>query len=76
MELDNLKKIYEKTEVIMKKLLPCPFCGGEAMAFVNEETSFVSCLKCGCELYPIFEEPVISWTYQEAIDNWNKRVNN
>lgn len=44
----------------LPKLLPCPFCGGEAKA-ANEE--YVSCLECGALL-----------TGANAIKRWNTRA--
>ena len=55
------------------KLLPCPFCGGEAIPcsagnhFATEKF-FVSCGVCGVET------PRIARTRKEAIAAWNSRA--
>ena len=46
-----------------EKLLPCPFCGGEAHLF---DGNWVECTKCGCQTPETFEEVVIS--------AWNRRT--
>lgn len=50
------------------KLLPCPFCGGEADIFEDSEDSFCAlCTDCGVETpYQISAE--------EAIATWNRRT--
>lgn len=50
------------------KLLPCPFCGGEADIFEASEDSFCAlCTDCGVETpYQISAE--------EAIATWNRRA--
>jgi len=46
-----------------EKLLPCPFCGGEAHLF---DGNWVECTKCGCQTPETFEEV--------AISAWNRRT--
>lgn len=46
-----------------EKLLPCPFCGGEAHLF---DGYWVECTKCGCQTPETFEEV--------AIAAWNRRT--
>lgn len=64
------------------KLLPCPFCGGEANAFVDKFNKyFTGCKKCnfyygieiedGCELEKGWI--AIHNTKDEAIKAWNTR---
>lgn len=50
------------------ELLPCPFCGGDAMTrnFGGNGTKFVSCDQCYCD-------GAIGRTKEEAIENWNTR---
>lgn len=49
-----------------KKLLPCPFCGGEAR-FSTEDGNWINCKSCGAET-DYFEQR------EEAIKAWNTRV--
>ena len=63
------------------ELKPCPFCGGEV-----EETGgscnykkhvmtlFVACRKCGTKYQ--FEAGFKENPYGEAVEAWNRRVNN
>ena len=51
------------------KMIPCPFCGGEA-CFIGD-TRCIMCKKCGCRL--IINNPLIST--QDAAKVWNKRAN-
>lgn len=61
-----------------KKLLPCPFCGGEAEIIINKssqgQTSMIKCSKCSCRKsllkHPTYEGDIES----DAIESWNKRV--
>jgi Lar family restriction alleviation protein len=50
------------------KLLPCPFCGGEAILHHNglTEKDHVTCLDCCCRTKD-------SITKEEAIKQWNTR---
>ena len=50
------------------KLLPCPFCGGEAILHHNglTEKDHVTCLDCYCRTKD-------SITKEEAIKQWNTR---
>lgn len=57
-----------------EKLLPCPFCGGEA-DFEEEDYSAhtywrVICLECRCGTGGYCDNP----GKKRAIDAWNKRV--
>jgi Lar family restriction alleviation protein len=49
-----------------KKLLDCPFCGGEAR-FSTEDGNWINCKSCGAET-DYFEQR------EEAIKAWNTRV--
>ena len=49
-------------------LKPCPFCGGEA-EFYEFTCFWVSCKDCWCETFTYD-------TKQEAVEAWNRRVNN
>ena len=50
------------------KLLPCPFCGGEATTYVAyDDGYYVCCDECGCGL-PVYI------TEADAIEAWNKRT--
>lgn len=53
------------------KLKPCPFCGGEAVTVVDDETETmfgVKCFACGGSIYP--EKEFLN----EAIEAWNRRA--
>ena len=50
------------------KLLPCPFCGGEAF-IVHRSGGWIYCVECGAES-GYFN------TLEKAIEAWNRRVNN
>ena len=50
------------------ELMPCPFCGGEAILQRSEkQTYFVLCCKCGA-CGPVCE------TRRTAIEAWNRRM--
>jgi len=57
----------------MEKLLPCPFCGGEAtwklmfMDDKNGEDRAIECSKCRAEVNCI--------NHKQAIKVWNTRTN-
>ena len=53
------------------KLLPCPFCGGEAIVYTDEETN---CYMIGCKSNCAVE-PMTEWceTEENAIAQWNTR---
>ena len=53
------------------KLLPCPFCGGEA-----EVTLFVGNYGVGCTKCPGAIFNCRGQTKEEAIEAWNRRVSN
>jgi Lar family restriction alleviation protein len=60
-------------EQSLEKLEECPFCGDKAEIFEDEPQQFyVACtnLDCQCEAYLPFAK-----TKQEAINSWNRRVN-
>ena len=66
----------------MDELKPCPFCGGEAVIneFIDSDGKdsckccIVICKKCGCQTkcYEYF----LGVTKRNAIDAWNRRVEN
>lgn len=49
----------------MEQLKPCPFCGGEAYFYEFERC--IGCLNCGVET-------VSYHTEEEAIEAWNRRI--
>lgn len=51
------------------ELLPCPFCGGEAVkrGFTTKGAKWVSCVDCICD-------GETGMTPKEAIKNWNTRA--
>ena len=51
------------------ELKPCPFCGGEAKVNEFNDVFFVACVVCQSETI-WFETP------EEAIEAWNRRVDN
>lgn len=57
----------------MDKLKCCPFCGGNAVTIVDDETETlfgVKCFHCGGCIDAEKE------TLDEAIEAWNRRANN
>lgn len=59
----------------MDKLKPCPFCGSKGVIHRNNalETYVVECTNHSCPA-----SYMIGWDYdttQEAIESWNRRVN-
>lgn len=57
----------------MAKLLPCPFCGGEAKflhIFENPEKCMVSCRDCDGVIDAVFADE------EKAIAAWNRRASN
>ena len=63
------EQISERRTMAEVKLKPCPFCGGEAKTQSYYHDYAVYCRKCEAatrRFYP---------TKQEAIEAWNRRVN-
>ena len=68
----------------MVELLPCPFCGGEAVMYHQSskytdcDGNFIHCLECGCrtKLFECFGNTgkTHSDTKREAIEVWNTRT--
>ena len=54
-----------------KKLKSCPFCGGEAEVFESDAWYIVGCYNISC---PIMPHTWMSETVEEAIECWNRRV--
>jgi len=57
------------------KLLPCPFCGGEAKLHSKRENNHsqsVLCLKCDIRL-PVWDDEYYT-SKDNAIKAWNTRV--
>ena len=55
-------------------LIPCPFCGGEAVLIKNPEgfdTHCVKCSTCGCNTGAYLGGDSL----QNAVDAWNRRAN-
>lgn len=65
------------------KLIPCPFCGGEAVIYhqsskyTNRDGNYVHCMECGCrtKLFECYGNTTKTHedTKQEAIEAWNTR---
>lgn len=58
------------------KLLPCPFCGGEANVYEQkhreyQSTYFVSCKGCHCKSMERIEKDIVieKWNTRKPIDN-------
>lgn len=68
-ELETVLSNENSTTIKNTKLLPCPFCGSKAeMLNYSESEWLVHCPKC--------DGMVERWrkTEEEAINQWNKRV--
>lgn len=63
----------------MIELKPCPFCGGEptmrslAETANYEATNYILCLNDNCSVKPSMMKTYS--TMEEAIEAWNRRVN-
>lgn len=62
-----------------KKLLPCPFCGGEAEIITREygncKTKYVQCKDCECRTKEMFECCCDRERAEErAVKIWNSRT--
>lgn len=60
---------------MQNKLKSCPFCGGKAIILHTDPSYqlshfFVTCNSCGVET------PRVSRTREQAIEVWNRRVDN
>lgn len=61
---------YKVTVEVVKPVLPCPFCGGQAKLHSrDEEFWYVACLECGNQTIPFHNGRDV------VIDRWNTRVN-
>lgn len=66
------------------ELKPCPFCGGAARLYHTEHTNlnnrkhYFNCEKCGTYFLFYTNTKYISQeqTEQEAIEAWNRRIDN
>ena len=68
----------------MAELLPCPFCGGEAVMYhqsskyTDYDGNFIHCRECGCrtKLFECFGNTgkTHSDTKREALEVWNTRT--
>lgn len=62
-EIEKMEDRYEKE----KALLPCPFCGGEAIYFHDRPLHFeATCDSCDVRMS--------SPTYAILLEQWNRRV--
>ena len=60
----------------MIELKSCPFCGGEAMLFVNDGVR-VLCTKCRASSKILVDsECYETRAVEKVIEAWNRRVNN
>lgn len=59
---------------MMDKLLPCPFCGGEAIVVKTERCGrYVGCWDCGGRTEE-FETDYAGSAHDKAIAAWNRRA--
>lgn len=65
----EIKVVSKEEETLIPDLLPCPFCGGEAIVEEYGRSVFLAkCTSCGIKL------PNVNRTKEEAIKAWNTRV--
>lgn len=62
----------------MIELKPCPFCGGKASLFVDDDVRVV-CNKCSASSIPLTDArnlggDVITSSVETVIARWNRRV--
>lgn len=71
-------------ESINSVLKPCPFCGGEAVLFVENGVQVV-CLSCGVRTHlrtdniyqkGMSQEKIATSSIDKVIEEWNRRVSN
>ena len=55
----------------MTDLLPCPFCGGEAILIEGDESAYVQCLDVSCHVGPFFDGD--NDASNSAVAEWNRR---
>lgn len=69
-------------ESINSVLKPCPFCGGEAVLFVENGVQVI-CLSCGVRTSPtadkiyqkgVSQEKIATSSVDKVIEEWNRRV--
>lgn len=67
---------------INSALRPCPFCGGEAVLFVEDGVQVI-CLSCGVRtsskadrIYTkgVSQERIATSSVEQVIEEWNRRV--
>lgn len=64
-----------------KRLLPCPFCGGEGKIFETDLNTFrVICKECTCSLgrywYYKKEEAIAAWNTRKPMERILERIEN
>ena len=70
---EELQEEYDKIKASIRrkrmtdKLLPCPFCGGEA--HYDKDWKDVQCIVCNARIFNHFK------TKREAVEAWNNRFN-
>ena len=65
---DRSVRMMDKQEA---KLLPCPFCGGEARLRQILNTHVVECGKCWAHSANVAG---VNYTKEQAIEAWNRRA--
>ena len=60
---------------MQNKLLPCPFCGGEAhlTEFIGLDKKMNYYVECGSVVCGVYPETTLFDTQEEAIEQWNTR---
>lgn len=63
-----------KRSEIKQKLKPCPFCGGKAVLEEQDMHVLPFLVKCGNDKCLVYAATYNKFTKKEAIEAWNRRV--
>ena len=62
--------------VFEQERAPCPFCGGEVEAFVDDDDDEcgIECPSCHVRVTSTYRGDTMADTYDLVLDVWNRRV--